>query len=421
MCGYSYSHNINTHGDHASLRRRGPESFHMLARDNEQWAHGLLNTRGPAVAQPIETRAGVLVYNGSTYNGPGNDSQWIADNLDGTLARTREVIRSLVGEYSLTYVTDSHIVFAVDQWATKNLYFHYDRDSRSFLCASAIDFVLANAPTAIKAEENTVYIIDKSDFSLDMVRTTVWDHAQTVNNYDRVFEAFEQAVQDRHEPNITTYMLSSGIDVGTIVCCANKYFTTQTVSKIGNEEKQTLAARLPLQTSPYLDPADDSEHNSEAKSMFETYRQDFLRGSSARALTAILRNHFLPNNQKVCISGIGGDELYDDYMPDKATHGRIGKVNGGWPSDLRTVFPWHNYEGTRLAMQLHRSDTVCGHYGIEARYPLLDQRLFQCWLKTTHTLKNSGYKHWMVQYLKEHGYPYTLTKTGFVSDRDHIR
>ena len=40
----------------------------------------------------------------------------------------------------------------------------------------------------------------------------------------RVFETFEQAIKDRHEPKITTYMLSSGIDAGVIVCCARKVF-----------------------------------------------------------------------------------------------------------------------------------------------------------------------------------------------------
>ena len=119
--------------------------------------------------------------------------------------------------------------------------------------------------------------------------------------------------------------------------------------------------------------------------------------------------------------GIGGDELYDDYQPDKTVHGRVGKVNGSWPSDLRTVYPWHNYEGTRMAKQLHRSDTVCGHHGIEARYPLADQRVFQQWLNTTVKLKNSGYKHWMTEYLREHDYPYTTNKTGFTSKRDRIR
>lgn len=422
MCGYFYSYNkIIPAGPMRSLRRRGPEFFNLLNIENEYFGHSLLNTRGQSVAQPIQTSDGILVYNGSTYNSEGNDSQWLADNLDSRSTITIEVIKNLIGEYSLTYVTDSYIVFAVDQWSTKNLYFYYDQADKIFVCASAIDFVLKHAPNAVRANANTIYIIDKNNFSMNIIETTNWDLSQTINNYDKVFEAFEQSVKDRHEPSITTYMLSAGIDVGSIVCCANKFFKTRTVSKVGQEDNEILTARLELQTSPYIDPADDSKYADETMKMFDTYKLDYLRSSSARALTAILKNHFIPNKQKICISGIGGDELYDDYQPDKITHGRVGKVNGSWPSDLRTIYPWHNYEGTRMAKQLHRSDTVCGHYGIEARYPLADQRLFQQWLNTTQTLKNSGYKHWMVQYLREHDYPFTTNKTGFTSKRDRIR
>jgi asparagine synthetase B (glutamine-hydrolysing) len=422
MCGYYYSHNkIIPSGPMQNIKRRGPEGFDSLHLDNEYFGHSLLNTRGKSTTQPIQNKHGTLVYNGSTYNSAGNDTQWIAGNLDNRSSVTIELIRNLIGEYSLTYVTDTHIIFAVDQWSTKNLFFYYDQSTKTFICASAIDFVLEHAPNAVRADANKIYIINKQTFSLDILETTQWNFSQHNNNYDKLFETFEQAVKDRHEPGITTYMLSAGIDVGAIACCANKFFDIQTVSKIGKEDINVLTQRLELQKSPWIDPADDSDYIEESDKMFQQYKLDYLRSSSARALTAILQNHLLPNKQKICISGVGGDELYDDYMPDKFTHGRVGKVNGGWPSELRTIYPWHNYEGTRMAKQLHRSDTVCGHHGIEARYPLADQRVFQQWLNTTSKLKNSGYKHWLVKYLKEHNYPLTMDKTGFTSERDRIR
>ena len=151
--------------------------------------------------------------------------------------------------------------------------------------------------------------------------------------------------------------------------------------------------------------------------MFEKHRFSYICTTTVRAIAAILQNHFLPRKQKICVSGIGGDELYDDYQPDKKQWGRVGKIIGSWPSDLRTIYPWHNYEETRLYHQLHRSDTVCGHHGIEARYPLTDQRLFQQFLNTTSNLKNSGYKHWQVQYMNDHDYPVTLNKTPFTGTR----
>ena len=369
MCGYYYSHNkIIPSGLMQNIKCRGPEGFTSLHLGNEYFGHSLLNTRGKSTTQPIQNKHGTLVYNGSTYNSAGNDTQWIAGNLDNRSSVTIELIRN-----------------------------------------------------AVRADANKIYIINKQTFSLDILETTQWNFSQHNNNYDKLFETFEQAVKDRHEPGITTYMLSAGIDVGAIACCANKFFDIQTVSKIGKEDINVLTQRLELQKSPWIDPADDSDYIEESDKMFQQYKLDYLRSSSARALTAILQNHLLPNKQKICISGVGGDELYDDYMPDKFTHGRVGKVNGGWPSELRTIYPWHNYEGTRMAKQLHRSDTVCGHHGIEARYPLADQRVFQQWLNTTSKLKNSGYKHWLVKYLKEHNYPLTMDKTGFTSERDRIR
>ena len=423
MCGYYYSHNkIISSGLMQNIKRRGPEGFTSLHLGNEHFGHSLLNTRGKSTTQPIQNKHGTLVYNGSTYNSAGNDTQWIVDNLDNRSSVTIELIRNLIGEYSLTYVTDTHIIFAVDQWSTKNLFFYYDQSTKTFICASAIDFVLEHAPNAVRAEANKIYIIDKQTFSLDILETTQWNFSQHTDNYDKLFEMFEQAVKDRHEPDITTYMLSAGIDVGAIVCCARKLFgDVQVVAKVGKESPVILGQRLDKHKNPRHDPADDSVFESTVTQMFKQYRCDYLRSTSARALTAILQNHFIPYKQKICISGIGGDELYDDYIPDKKEHGRIGKVNGCWPSELRTIYPWHNYEGTRMAKQLHRSDTVCGHHGIEARYPLADQRVFQQWLNTSTKLKNSGYKHWMVQYLKEHDYPFTLDKTGFTSERDRIR
>ena len=200
-----------------------------------------------------------------------------------------------------------------------------------------------HAPSAVRAQENRIYTIDKHTFELDIQTTTEWNLSQTVDNYDRVFETFEQAIKDRHEPGRSTYMLSSGIDAGVIVCSARKFFNTDmyTVSKIGREDPEVLAGRMSLQSKPLIDRADDSAVipvNIEA--MFKLYNFEYTKGKiMLKHLLVYLQNHFLPRKQKICISGIGGDELYDDYQPDKTAFGRIGKIIGGWPADLRTIYP----------------------------------------------------------------------------------
>ncbi len=417
MCGYYYSYNIPIKTVTNSILLRGPEQFNRLDVENEHFGHALLSTQGTSPPQPIQNKHGTLVYNGSTYNSNGNDTDWIVNNLDRHLDTTVDLIKSLIGEYSLTYVTDTHIVFAVDQWSSKNLFFYYDRETRSFIAGSTVDFVLAHAPSAVRAQENRIYTIDKHTFELDIQTTTEWNLSQTVDNYDKVFDAFEQAIKDRHEPGRSTYMLSSGIDAGVIVCSARKFFNADmyTVSKIGREDPDVLSERMSLQLKPLIDRADDSAVIPVTLAMFKLYNFEYTKGQNAQALTSILQNHFLPRSQKICISGIGGDELYDDYQPDKTAFGRIGKIIGGWPADLRTIYPWHDYADSKLHRQIHRSDMICGHHGIEGRYPLTDQRLFQCFLNTTAKLKNSGYKHWQVSYMQEHDYPITLNKTRFAS------
>ena len=417
MCGYYYSYNIPVEKVSNSILLRGPEQFNRLDIENEHYGHALLSTRGNSPQQPIQNKYGTLVYNGSTYNSKMNDTTWIVDNLDNLVDTTVDLIKSLVGEYSITYVTDTHIVFAVDQWSSKNLFFYYNKETRSFIAGSTVDFVLDHAPSAVRAQENRIYVIDKHTFQLDILTTTEWNLSQSVNNLDRVFESFELAIRDRHEPGITTYMLSAGIDAGVIVCCARKFFNEDmfTVSKIGREDPNILASRISLQSKPLIDRADDRAVIPTTEEMFNLYNFEYVKKDNPQALTSILQNHFVPRKQKICISGIGGDELYDDYQTDKINRGRVGKIIGGWPMDLRTIYPWHDYADSRLHRQIHRSDMICGHHGIEGRYPLTDQRLFQHFLNTTVELKNLGYKHWQVEYMREHNYPLTLNKTRFAS------
>ena len=422
MCGYFFSNNIKIKDSALySIKRRGPESYtNINVSGCGVYGHALLSTRGNSPTQPIQNKHGVLVYNGSTYNSTANDTQWIADNLDEKQETTVDLIKSLIGEYSLTYVTNTHIVFAVDQWSTKNLYFYYDKLSKQFLIASTIDFVLKHCPNAVRVQANRIYTIDKETFEFDFIETTQWNFAQTVNNYDELFETFEQAVWDRHEPKITTYLLSAGIDSGAIVCCARKRFNEDmyTVSKIGIDEPHILAKRMEMQKTPLIDRLDDYNYIPATEEIYQAYHFRNVRDHTARALVSILQNHLIPNKQKICIGGTGGDDVYDDYQPHKKEYGRVGKVNGEWPSDLKTIYPWHNYENTRLHNQLHRGDMICGYYGIEERHPLLDQRVFQKWLNTTVNLKNAGHKHWLLEYLNQHDYPISTWKTGFANTKN---
>jgi asparagine synthetase B (glutamine-hydrolysing) len=84
--------------------------------------------------------------------------------------------------------------------------------------------------------------------------------------------------------------------------------------------------------------------------------------------------------------------------------------------NLSLLWPWHNSMDSLYTI-LGRADTLYGYYGKELRLPYLDQRLVQTWLNTTVDLKNKGYKHWLVEYMKQNDYPYHLDKVGLSGRR----
>ena len=164
MCGYWFSTTDNI-SDLAikNMQLRGPEGTAFLHNSFGYFAHSLLNTIGSAHAQPLKCSNGYLLYNGSTYNSlPDNDAEWLSYQLDDKPETFVEVIKSLQGEYSITYVTDKHIMFCVDQFATRNLYFYYNPVDRIFAISSTVDSILTLYPSATKVEENKIYIIDIS-------------------------------------------------------------------------------------------------------------------------------------------------------------------------------------------------------------------------------------------------------------------
>ena len=125
-------------------------------------------------------------------------------------------------------------------------------------------------------------------------------------------------------------------------------------------------------------------------------------------LIHIVKNFVSKNNNKVLITGNGGDEIYNDYIDQDYGYKR-GRSNGKFPDNLSLIWPWHNHR-PRLLNANSRFDIITGYFGAETRNPLLDRNLVQAWLNTSSKLKNKNYKDWMEIYLKEANYPYTLNK-----------
>ena len=351
--------------------------------------------------EPFKNNQGTFLYNGS------NNTASIGNQLDGNLDNTIEVIKSLKGEYSLIYITENHIVFCTDEFALRNLWFYFSPSKKIITIGSLPNFLKKQYNAAWQAEENKIYIIDKNTFKLNIIENREWNLIQNVNNYDKVFETFEQAVINRHEDNKTTYLLSSGTDSGLINCAASKLFKDfQTVIDVDGEDKEIIKERLKINKSKLITSPDTQP---EKKEIFNNIlpSEEFL-DPNTDPLIYIIKNFVLKKEHKILISGNGGDIIYNDWQ-GQSNGIRRGKSNGYFPEDLKLVWPWINFH-PRLILQQTRFDIITGFFGIEGRHPLLDQDLVQAWLNTSHNLKNKSYKDWMQVYMKEHNYPYSLTK-----------
>ena len=412
MCGILYSQDATSFSDLTFLKQRGPEGFQQQNHQLGYFAHSLLNTIGEKVEQPLHNTHGVLLYNGSTYNSQNqNDTQWLAQQLDEKLEHNIDVIKSLVGEFALVYVTESHIIFGVDEFAQRNLWFYYDQNSKQFTACSLPNIIEQKHNHCVRALGNRIYVIDRQSFALSFYEKKTWNLTQTVNNFDAVFETFEQSVQRRYDPKIAINLISSGFDSGVINCATNKLFgEAECVGDPAKENIDILKQRSDYHLNCSIAPNYEGTHQ-ERRIIFNEIipSNDLWDNYGVDSFIHLMKNCVVKRQKKVVIVGDGGDELYNDYQDQM--HGHMwSKSNGLFPSCLLLIWPWHD-TNDRLLKATTRVDIMCGYFGLESRNPLLDVDLVQSWLNTTCNLKNSGYKLWMQLYMDAMRYPYTMKKT----------
>lgn len=409
MCGILYSQNSKGFSDLEMLKRRGPENFSEETNELGYFAHSMLNTIGVSTSQPVKTKFGNLLYNGSTYNGnKENDTQWISERLDDTLSNTLDLVRELTGEYAFIYVTDRHVVFCVDHFDSRNLWFYHDAETRQLTIASIPSVVQQKHKMTWRADGNKIYVIDKHDFSANIHDNKIWNFDQNVNNFDLVFENFEQAISRRYDPDISTNLLSSGFDAGVISCATHKLFNkVDCVCDPDKEIISTIKERMEVHGAVIL--PNHGGNQKDIETMFHSIMPvDKIWGDPCvNGLINLMKNYVSKRKRKIVITGNGGDEIYNDWHGQKSGL-VLTKTNGSFPSHLQFVWGYHNYDA-RMQVTNTRVDFIAGYYGLEARNPLLDIELVQSWINTKSKLKNT-YKSWMRAYMEEHDYPYTMKK-----------
>jgi len=408
MCGILYSQDSTGFTDLEMLKRRGPEGFTESENDLGYFAHSMLNTVGESTPQPYHTGSGILLYNGSTYNsGKENDTKWIGEKLDSNIDNTVDVVRELNGEYAFIYVTEKNVVFCVDHFDNRNLWIYHDKDSHQLTLASVPNVINQKHKNSCRADGGNIYIMDRHDFSLTMVVNRVFNLDQKINNFDHVFEQFEQAILSRYRPGLTANTLSSGFDSGVVACATHKIFGgVDCVSDPHKEVIDTLKERIALHKGVVI--TNQQGHQKDKEEMFHgILPNDLWDDPVVNPMINLIKRYFVKNSKKIVMTGAGGDEIYNDSHKQKKGH-QWTRTNGSFPSSLQLVWPWYK-QNPRLQRSLTRSDFIAGYFGLETRNPLLDVNLVQAWLNTTSTLKNS-YKSWIKAYFDQEKYPYSMTK-----------
>ena len=415
MCGILYSQDSNGFSDLEMLKRRGPEGFTEVKNELGYFAHSMLNTIGQNTTQPYYTKSGILLYNGSTYNSGGkNDTTWIGDHLDDNLQNTLDVIRQLNGEYAFIYVTEKNIVFCVDHFDSRNLWFYHDIETKSITVASLPNIVQQKHDRSWRAYGNKIYIFDRKNYTIQTEVNKVWNLEQHVPHLDFVFESFERAISRRYDPKTSTNLLSSGFDSGVINCATHKLFgTVDCVCDPDKEVIETIKERMTVHKAVIL--PNFGEHHKDKEVMFHGIiaNTTIWEDPCVDGLINLMKKYVRKRNKKIVIKGNGGDEIYNNWQSQKGGY-MWTKTNGAFPSSLELIWPWHN-DHERMQVTNTRSDMIAGFNGLEARNPLLDTELVQAWLNTKSNLKNS-YKYWMKKYMEDHQYPYTMKKVHSWSD-----
>ena len=374
MCGILFSNDSIGLGSMEMLEKRGPESKNIVTNNFGYFFHSNLNTIGQATAQPLDNEKGMLLYNGSTYGMNGNDAKWLSDNLDNNLQHNLEVIRSMRGEYALIYVTGEHIIFCTDHFYQRNLWFYHNKSDQRITVGSIPVNIIRKHGVAWRCEENKIYILHKQQYKLDVLENKSWNLDQYKDDFDTVFEKFEQAILDRHDPSITTNLQSSGMDSGVINAATYKFFGSDfsSVCDVQLENKETLMLRNNLhKTYPVAFSGEQPEKRALSEGISNS---DMWDEAETDPLLHIVRKYVRGiKDHKVLITGNGGDEIYNDW------HGqlkgkRLGRSAGKWPDSMNIIWPYHNFY-PRLTRSLTVFDYVCGFFGVEVRNPLLDTEL----------------------------------------------
>ncbi len=331
---------------------------------------------------------------------------------DHDLEENINFLRSINGEYSIIIDSPEYTLFATDHMATRDLHFYLSTELKHLVVGTLRKNVMeGGSKGAWRCMRDQIYVVHKDTFKLDIHQNKHWDLKQSVNNYDRVYEAFELACKNRFTSPKDKLLLSGGMDSGAIACSLAKLglrkFTLAHIKppetkKMSGDEISCLIHRFKHhkgQILPKFNPTewDAVMHELNKYDYIERYLNppyDWLVALHAQCVKKVA-----PDTVGF-ISGQDADNLYCDQGMNYKKYRPKSFFGGYFPEQLEIVFPWYTN------MNLWLNDLTHNYFELEHRLPFIDADLMQAWFNTSVDLKNRSRKDWIKQYLSDHQYGY---------------
>lgn len=426
MCGFGVSNKLGLSAVNQFCKKRGPDLTNSKIINGVEFLHNLLHITGDLTPQPFFKGNIACVFNGEIYNyqtfgSYKSDGECLIDLYTD---RGDEFIKLLDGEFAICLIdfSNNKIILSTDTFACKPLWYEF---RQSTFCAASYNSQLHGLgfTNGRKLKGNTTEIYNlKTGLKIKTYINRNFELNQFKTSFDNWIEAFSASIKKRIT-NTSQKMfcgMSSGYDSGAIAYELQKQNANfKAYSIINNENIEILNERTKIiktHESFTLSSDEFQKWKQELNLNCENFSYngyDIKGDQASMGLSAICYRANL-DSRRIYFSGQGADEIISDYGFGGRKIYKHSGFGGLFPEDLNGFWPWHSfYDGTQI-QYLNKEEYVAGHFGIETRYPFLDNDLVQEFLWLTPKLKNSKYKSCLDEYLKLNNFPYESgEKRGF--------
>lgn len=430
MCGFGVSNINKLEQVNKFCQRRGPDLTKTASFNGINFLHNLLHITGNITPQPFFKKDVACVFNGEIYNyksfgNYNSDGECLLELYE---KHGETFTKLLDGEYALCLIDFSNrkIIISVDTFSCKPLWYEFNNSN---FCIASYNSQLQglgfNKGKKLQSNTTLIFHLDNHNI-LGKFENKEFNLNQHKNSFDDWIKAFEQSIKKRTE-NTRQGMfvgLSSGYDSGAIsieLHNQNKEFKAYSI--INNENPDVLNKRLSilknkeaftLSVEEFTKWKNELNLNCENFSYNDGFKNyDIKQDQASMGLAAICSRANI-EKRKIYFSGQGADEIISDYGFGGKKIYKHSTFGGLFPEKLEGFFPWHSfYDGTQI-QYLNKEEYVAGHFGIETRYPFLDNHLVQEFIWLSPKLKNSKYKSCLDEYLTVKNFPFQPSeKRGF--------